>query len=573
MYNEDNRIVSIFKDYLILDDLTEFLKRSYDMKEWKERLPKILKFYQSYTNWYPNYAVLPENKYIFKNFSKKQKVIEEIKQRKLQKQQKEQAKPAEDQNFNEINSIISDDKLFDNKFIEEVKNMSVLKENKHYSRMKFSSVISSFLQNSSLMIGNNTMQSIINKSQASMFSKMTSSSKMIPQEQLNKLEEEPDWKFSVQILQQRLRGIQIADADTTKKAITTIQNKLMKMKILRENSIKLSKKEEFVNKMDKKIVIRTSKDKLFQKGSKRISIDHTDKFIKTINKLKSRNSVLTQKTDVLPSSKAEVNLKEKGWNRSKYVEIENTQPLPVHFPHTESRYDIPRPDSQMSNIIPKHLRRNHNSKIRISLKSIMSSEDKINYWGNILFNNHHSTKHQSSLSEKTQDLFKSKNVVIKDKSKVYEKPELHTQQSLSNTIGSALKHNFVSKTMADNLDFNSSIKQGHSLSSSHQNVLSLKQNSTTKIKPRRVTKLIKHFRDEQNNVSSIRTSKKSMQISLKEKSVRNYYVFDHGWSLIIHRFDLKLSKIGCVKLSQLEDREEAERPPEQVQHKVQRAEH
>lgn len=84
------------------------------------------------------------------------------------------------------------------------------------------------------------------------------------------------------------------------------------MKILRENSIKLSKKEEFVNKMDKKIVIRTSKDKLFQKGSKRISIDHTDKFIKTINKLKSRNSVLTQKTDVLPSSKAEVNLKEKG---------------------------------------------------------------------------------------------------------------------------------------------------------------------------------------------------------------------------------------------------------------------
>lgn len=33
MYNENNKVVSIFKDYLILDDLTEFLKRSYDNEE------------------------------------------------------------------------------------------------------------------------------------------------------------------------------------------------------------------------------------------------------------------------------------------------------------------------------------------------------------------------------------------------------------------------------------------------------------------------------------------------------------------------------------------------------------
>ena len=70
MYNENNQIVWIFKDYLILDDLTEFLKRYYYKDENVMRLPKIFKFYNSITGSYPNYAVLPENKYMFKNIGK-----------------------------------------------------------------------------------------------------------------------------------------------------------------------------------------------------------------------------------------------------------------------------------------------------------------------------------------------------------------------------------------------------------------------------------------------------------------------------------------------------------------------
>lgn len=30
IYNENTHLVSIFKDYLIFDDISEFLKRSYD---------------------------------------------------------------------------------------------------------------------------------------------------------------------------------------------------------------------------------------------------------------------------------------------------------------------------------------------------------------------------------------------------------------------------------------------------------------------------------------------------------------------------------------------------------------
>lgn len=45
IYNEPTKSVSIFKDYLILDDINEFLKRSYTLTETKARLPKLAQFY------------------------------------------------------------------------------------------------------------------------------------------------------------------------------------------------------------------------------------------------------------------------------------------------------------------------------------------------------------------------------------------------------------------------------------------------------------------------------------------------------------------------------------------------
>jgi len=76
MYNELSQVVSVFKDYLILDDLTEFLKRTYDEFESQMRLPKILKFYFSYYKLKPTYAILPENE-IFKNLARRKREEEE----------------------------------------------------------------------------------------------------------------------------------------------------------------------------------------------------------------------------------------------------------------------------------------------------------------------------------------------------------------------------------------------------------------------------------------------------------------------------------------------------------------
>lgn len=71
IYNEPTHIVAVFKDYLIYDDLSEFLKRFYDQNESITRLPKICEFYEKYSKVFPNFVILPESKMMFKNIERK----------------------------------------------------------------------------------------------------------------------------------------------------------------------------------------------------------------------------------------------------------------------------------------------------------------------------------------------------------------------------------------------------------------------------------------------------------------------------------------------------------------------
>ena len=76
IFNEKCRIVARFKDFLALDDSTEFLRRFYFKKELKNRLNKIYNFYESYCKIFPNYIILPENQFLYRNIRKKQKMID-----------------------------------------------------------------------------------------------------------------------------------------------------------------------------------------------------------------------------------------------------------------------------------------------------------------------------------------------------------------------------------------------------------------------------------------------------------------------------------------------------------------
>lgn len=78
MYNEPKNLVSVFKDFLILDDFSEYLKREYTWPEAHERLPRIFEFYARYSKVFPNYVGVPqEAAFMYKNIERKQKVIDQ----------------------------------------------------------------------------------------------------------------------------------------------------------------------------------------------------------------------------------------------------------------------------------------------------------------------------------------------------------------------------------------------------------------------------------------------------------------------------------------------------------------
>ena len=76
IYNEKSHIVATFKDYLIIDDYSEFLKRYYKFGESMIRLPKYYEYYETYSKIYPNYTAILEGKYIYRNIQRKQRMID-----------------------------------------------------------------------------------------------------------------------------------------------------------------------------------------------------------------------------------------------------------------------------------------------------------------------------------------------------------------------------------------------------------------------------------------------------------------------------------------------------------------
>lgn len=78
IYNEKLHIVSEFKEWLIYDDQNEFLKRFYNNKESVGKLTNLFEFYEANSKIFPNYCILPESKYLFKNIKKKQKMLDNI---------------------------------------------------------------------------------------------------------------------------------------------------------------------------------------------------------------------------------------------------------------------------------------------------------------------------------------------------------------------------------------------------------------------------------------------------------------------------------------------------------------
>lgn len=58
--NEASHIVAVFKDYLLFDDINDFLKKRYRKSDISKRLSSITNYYSKYCTVFPNYINLDE---------------------------------------------------------------------------------------------------------------------------------------------------------------------------------------------------------------------------------------------------------------------------------------------------------------------------------------------------------------------------------------------------------------------------------------------------------------------------------------------------------------------------------
>ena len=78
VFNFNSRKVSHFKDYLLLYDPNDFIRRFYFKKESISHLKYYFSFYEENNKIFPNYYGLPESKYIYWNIRQKQNILNNI---------------------------------------------------------------------------------------------------------------------------------------------------------------------------------------------------------------------------------------------------------------------------------------------------------------------------------------------------------------------------------------------------------------------------------------------------------------------------------------------------------------
>ena len=104
IYTENCHIVARFKDFLYYDDDTEFLNKFFGKSEQKKILSKVFHFYSKYCKVFPNYMILPENEFLYRNLRKKQKLIDQFNE--IKKEEEENRKHLKLNKKNENNYII-----------------------------------------------------------------------------------------------------------------------------------------------------------------------------------------------------------------------------------------------------------------------------------------------------------------------------------------------------------------------------------------------------------------------------------------------------------------------------------
>ena len=92
IFNDPSNYTAAFKEYLLLEDENEFLRRFYKKNELKKKLSSIYNFYEKYSKIFPNYIIIQESKFMYKNIQKKQKMIDNLQYIKEQEKRNKERK-------------------------------------------------------------------------------------------------------------------------------------------------------------------------------------------------------------------------------------------------------------------------------------------------------------------------------------------------------------------------------------------------------------------------------------------------------------------------------------------------
>ena len=111
MRNGNTHLVSLFKEYLFLNDYSEFITFYFTLYESRKILKVILSIYQKTTYLFPNYTQLHEYKYIYNKIYLKQKLIDYLEN--MEKYEKMNMK-----NSTKENSNVLDSEIYNNLLVE-----------------------------------------------------------------------------------------------------------------------------------------------------------------------------------------------------------------------------------------------------------------------------------------------------------------------------------------------------------------------------------------------------------------------------------------------------------------------
>lgn len=168
IFNIPSHFTAIFKEYLLKEEEAEFLKRIYHKNELNKKLKNIFYFYEKYSKIFPNYIVIPEGHYLYRNILKKQKMIDKL--QRMKEEENKNKKRLLDLSFNTIftngaiDSIYSSNNVdpLNNTNLSNIMSMDYIGKNEEQEIIQIQNIIKN-IENHENVIGIKDMKSLDKK--------------------------------------------------------------------------------------------------------------------------------------------------------------------------------------------------------------------------------------------------------------------------------------------------------------------------------------------------------------------------------------------------------------------------